>query len=226
VPPTQLSAEIQLSHLLGELYGRFSAADAPGNLSLLDRLSLAWRERLLPASREGTSGRRPPGSRPPNPDGALLARDEIERLVDDWLDALAPAGTTRRGDPLLLPILVQSADDQQAGELLTDVRGMHRTALLVLGLEEYPRNLRGESAPVCTHCDQQTIMFDRNANRGDLWCGNAGWAASACHDDEHWPDCRDPETGVIRCRRSARSVRHHYFWEHWRWHELTRARPA
>lgn len=227
-PPT--SAELELSHLLGELYRSFSAADAPGYLPLLDRLRNAYLFQLNPAGGrdENGGGRRPPGPRPPGHDGAMLARDEIEAMVDGWAAYLSPGQGTpsRRQAAELLPTLaVQQRAGELALEVLHDVQSAHRVALLVLGLETAPGTLQGRDAPRCLHCHKQRIMFDRNATLGDVWCGNSGWDAGACHDDARWRDCRD-ENGVITCRRSARSVRHAYRWDHASLPLLAPARPA
>ncbi len=227
-PPT--SAELELSHLLGELYGSFSAADAPGVLPLLERLTRSYLFQLAPAGGrdENGGGRRPPGPRPPGHDGAMLARDEIEAVVDWWAYYLAPGARqmSRAQAAELLPTLaVQQCDEHLAGEVLVDVQSAHRVALLVLGLETAPGTLQGRDAPRCLHCHKQRIMFDKNATLGDVWCGNAGWTVDACHDDSRWPDCRDDQ-GVITCRRSARSVRHAYRWDHASLPLLAPARPA
>lgn len=230
MPPTPVTAELALSHLLGELYDAFSAADAPGRLPLLDRLRNAYLFQLDTGggSRDSGGGRRPPGPRPPGRDGAMLARDEIEHVVDWWAAYLHPgdAVLSRLDSARLLPTLAAQQPGDLPGEVLHDIQSAHRVALLVLGLEEAPGTLQGADAPRCLHCHKQRIMFDRHATLGDVWCGNAGWDPDACHDDTRWPSCRDPDTGVITCRRSARSVRHAYRWEHASLHLLAPARPA
>jgi hypothetical protein len=211
---TALGAELEIKTLLGELYGSYSSADAPGPLSLLERLNRMYLFQLGSGD-DGDRRRRPPGPRPPGRDAGLLAADEIDEVIGWWASYLHPGGRplarTKAAD--LLPTLAVQAGDEMLAEVLHDVRSNHRVALLVLGLEDAPGVLYGRDAPRCLHCHQQRIMFDKHATLGDVWCGNGGYHAGACHNDARWPDCRDQD-GRITCRRSTRSQRHCYRWSH------------
>jgi hypothetical protein len=220
--------ELELVHLLGELYRNFSSADAPGRAGLVDRLTTAYRYQLG-APDFGDARRRPAGPRDPGRTGPLFAREEIDRGIVTWARWLTPGDRqpwdARQAADLLPTLAVQRHGGDYAREVLHDVQSHHRVALLVLGLEDAPRTMQGEDAPRCLHCHKQQIMYDRNATLGDVWCGNAGWQADACHDDARWSSCRDVD-GTITCRRSARSVRHAYRWDHSQLPLLAPARSA
>lgn len=204
--------ELELRALLGDLYISYTDADAPGTASLLNRLTIAYRYQLGPRSR-GERTHRPPGPRAPTPDGAMLARDEIEGVVDGWAYYLHPGevALTRTQAAALLPTLaVQQHGGELAGEVVHDIRSAHRVALLVLGIVDPPIVVRGAR---CPHCERQSISMDP-AEPGKYWCGNGGYERGACHDDGRWPDCRDPDTGLLNCRRSPRSRRHCRFFDH------------
>ncbi|WP_035955681.1 hypothetical protein [Parafrankia sp. EUN1f] len=205
--------ELELKTLLGDLYVSYTDPDAPGTASLLNRLTIAYRHRLGPRTR-GERGHRPPGPRPPGADGAMLARDEIEQIVDWWAYYLHPGEPTltRMQAADLLPTLaVQQRAGELADEVVHDIRSAHRVALLVLGIVAPPVVIRGAWCPAC---ERQSISTDLSATEGKYWCGNGGFAPGACHDDARWPDCRDPDTGILACRRSPRSRRHCHFYDH------------
>jgi hypothetical protein len=216
-------ARQELEILLCELFTTYSSTDAPGTAGLLNRLTASYRHRIVIGD-PGERTRRAPGPRPPGPDAALLARDEIEEIIVWWVCELIPDrqsfSPARAAE--LLPILAsQHANGAWLDEVLTDIRGQHRSALLVLGLAEPPAQLR---VP-CLGCGRLSICFDRRATGGDLWCGRGGYAPEACHDDDRWPDCRDA-TGQINCRRSPRSVRHCRRWPRARIGDLVPAEPG
>lgn len=211
---------LELAALLGDLYTAYTGTDAPGDLPLLERLTRAYHHQVIPRT-PGERTHRPPGPRPPGADGPMLARDEIEQALAEWVrffrDGM-PLRVTRPEAAGLLPTLALQKDDgAHLGELLHDVRSVHRVALLVLGVEDPPSTVGNA---VCPGCERRAIAFDRHADRGDVWCSTSGYRASACHDDTRWPDCRDPDTGVIRCRRSPRSTRHARRWDHSELHLL------